>query len=224
MNDDNLKVDLISYLKENYFFIKPEIYSYFNSDTILFFVHKKDLYYNVNKERIENFNHIEFLEEKISNENWRKYIESNHLKWFADEFRLIRRQYKSNNVKISLKEIFKTHEFVKTLNLPNEIKDILKGEQAYCANTKVINETERIFQNFVKNEKIYFNQSDSNYANPGIIINKNSDDDIKILYFTNIGKFELETNLKEINGWSFIRVNNKEIGKTPSQAKQNSYL
>ncbi|MDN3494273.1 hypothetical protein [Winogradskyella bathintestinalis] len=47
---------------------------------------------------------------------------------------------------------------------------------------------------------------------------------MKILYFTNLDKNNFESNKTEINAWNIKKVTNREIGKTPEQAKKNSYL
>jgi len=225
MDNLNLRSDLVNYLNENYFFIYPEIYSYFNLNVKLFFVHKKDIYYNKNKERLDNLCHLEFLEENLSTENWIVYDESKHLKWFADEFRLMGYKHLSKNVKEILQELFKTHDFAKKLILPTDLIKIFQEERIDCSKIKTIeDETERKSQIFTVNETIFFNQFKSKYSNPGVVLNKNSDDNIKILYFTYIDNKGLEINSKHTNSWSILRVSNKEIGKSPQEAKQNSYL
>ena len=73
------------------------------------------------------------------------------------------------------------------------------------------------------NEIIYYNEEKSKLSNPGLILNNDSNENLKILYFTNLDKYNFESNKSEINAWNIKKVTNKEIGKTPEQAKQYSY-
>ena len=226
MNTRNkIKEDLVEYFNENYLFIEAEIYSYFKKNPVIFFVHKKDLYYARNKNRIENLNHLDFLEENNYQNKWKIYDKSIHIKWFKDEFKMKDSKYKSTDINNALNEIFENFELSKKLKLPNKIIEILKNKRIDCSNIKVIeNKLDREDLNFNLSDVIYFNEERSRLSNYGVIIEKNSNKDLKILYFTNIDKNNLESDKKEINDWNVKNVTNKEIGKTPEQAKQNSYI
>jgi hypothetical protein len=221
---NTLKENLSEYFNENYFFIEAEIYSYFNKKPVIFFIHKKDLYYNRNKERIEKLNHLGFLEENNYPNEWITYDKSIHIKWFTDEFKMKDLKYKSTDIKIALIEMFESFNLSKKLKLPNEIIEILKNKRIDCNKIKTIeNELERENQNFSLNEIIYYNEEKSKLSNPGLILNNDSNENLKILYFTNLDKYNFESNKSEINAWNIKKVTNKEIGKTPEQAKQYSY-
>ncbi|MDN3494274.1 hypothetical protein [Winogradskyella bathintestinalis] len=124
---DTLKEKLSEYLNENYFFIEAEIYSYFNKKPIIFFVHKKDLFYNRNRERIEKLNHLDFLQENNYPNKWKTFDKSIHIKWFSDEFKMKGLKFKTRDVKIVLAEMFESFNLAKKLKLPNEIIEILKN-------------------------------------------------------------------------------------------------